>query len=67
VTCPSDPSLTIQRLDREETPIRVSLFGRALDLKVTGMKLTPAAFILPPAAIARSRSRSPRMPACRRW
>ena len=38
---PSDPSLTIQRLDREETPIRVSLFGRALDLKVTGMKLTP--------------------------
>jgi hypothetical protein len=38
---PSDPSLTIQRLDREEAPIRVSLFGRALDLKVTGMKLTP--------------------------
>jgi hypothetical protein len=38
---PADPSLTIQRLDREESPIRVSLFGRALDLKVTGMKLTP--------------------------
>ena len=29
------------RLDREESPLRVSLFGRALDLKVTGMKLTP--------------------------
>ncbi len=38
---PADPSLTIQRLDREESPLRVSLFGRALDLKVTGMKLTP--------------------------
>jgi hypothetical protein len=38
---PVDPSLIIQRLDREESPIRVSLFGRALDLKVTGMKLTP--------------------------
>lgn len=38
---PADPSLTIQRLDREESPIRVSLFGRALDMKVTGMKLTP--------------------------
>jgi hypothetical protein len=38
---PADPSLTIQRLDRDESPIRVSLFGRALDLKVTGMKLTP--------------------------
>jgi hypothetical protein len=38
---PADPSLTIQRLDREEAPIRVSLFGRTLDLKVTGMKLSP--------------------------
>lgn len=38
---PADPSLTIQRLDRAESPIRVSLFGRALDLKVTGMKLSP--------------------------
>lgn len=38
---PGDPTLTIQRLDREESPIRVSLFGRALDLKITGMKLTP--------------------------
>jgi hypothetical protein len=36
-----DPSLTIQRLDRQESPIRVSLFGRTLDLKQTGMKLTP--------------------------
>ncbi|WP_162917584.1 hypothetical protein [Dongia deserti] len=38
---PSDPSLVIQRLDRQEPPIRVSLFGRTLDLKQTGMKLTP--------------------------
>jgi hypothetical protein len=38
---PADPSLVIQRLDRQESPIRVSLFGRALDMKVTGMKLTP--------------------------
>ncbi|HWA50377.1 MAG TPA: hypothetical protein VG742_19060 [Dongiaceae bacterium] len=38
---PADPSLTIERLDRQESPIRVSLFGRALDMKVTGMKLTP--------------------------
>lgn len=38
---PSDPSLVIQRLDRTEAPIRVSLFGRTLDLKQTGMKLTP--------------------------
>jgi hypothetical protein len=38
---PSDPSLVIQRLDRQEAPIRVSLFGRALDLRQTGMKLTP--------------------------
>jgi hypothetical protein len=38
---PSDPTLTIQRLDRTESPIRVSLFGRTLDLKQTGMKLTP--------------------------
>jgi len=38
---PGDPSLTIQRLDRAESPIRVSLFGRVLDLKITGMKLTP--------------------------
>ena len=38
---PSDPSLVIQRLDRQESPIRVSLFGRILDLKQTGMKLTP--------------------------
>lgn len=38
---PADASLTIHRLDREESPIRVSLFGRTLDLKVTGMKLTP--------------------------
>ena len=37
---PSDPSLVIQRLDRTEAPIRVSLFGRTLDLKQTGMKLT---------------------------
>jgi len=36
-----DPSLTIQRIDRQEPPIRVSLFGRTLDLKQTGMKLTP--------------------------
>ena len=39
-TVPSDPTLTIQRLDRKESPIRVSLFGRTLDLKQTGMKLT---------------------------
>jgi len=38
---PTDPALTIQRLDRQESPIRVSLFGRILDLKQTGMKLTP--------------------------
>ena len=38
---PSDPSLIIQRLDRQESPIRVSLFGRTLDLRQTGMKLTP--------------------------
>ena len=38
---PSDPLLVIQRLDRQESPIRVSLFGRILDLKQTGMKLTP--------------------------
>lgn len=38
---PADPSLIIQRLDREESPIRVSLFGRTLDLRQTGMKLTP--------------------------
>jgi hypothetical protein len=38
---PADPSLIIQRLDREESPLRVSLFGRTLDLKITGMKLTP--------------------------
>ncbi|HEV8392426.1 MAG TPA: hypothetical protein VGQ35_21405 [Dongiaceae bacterium] len=38
---PADPSLVIQRLDRQESPIRVSLFGRTLDLKQTGMKLTP--------------------------
>jgi hypothetical protein len=38
---PADPSLTIQRLDRQESPIRVSLFGRTLDLRQTGMKLTP--------------------------
>lgn len=37
---PSDPSLVIQRLDGTEAPIRVSLFGRTLDLKQTGMKLT---------------------------
>ncbi|HKP27257.1 MAG TPA: hypothetical protein VJV39_25540 [Dongiaceae bacterium] len=37
---PSDPSLVIQRLDQTEAPIRVSLFGRTLDLKQTGMKLT---------------------------
>ena len=37
---PSDPSLVIQRLDGAEPPIRVSLFGRTLDLKQTGMKLT---------------------------
>lgn len=39
-TVPSDPSLVIQRLDGAEPPIRVSLFGRTLDLKQTGMKLT---------------------------
>lgn len=38
---PDDPSLIIQRLDRQETAIRVSLFGRILDLRQTGMKLTP--------------------------
>jgi hypothetical protein len=38
---PNDPSLTIERLDRQESPIRVSLFGRTLDLRQTGMKLTP--------------------------
>jgi hypothetical protein len=38
---PSDPSLVIQRLDRQESAIRVSLFGRILDLRQTGMKLTP--------------------------
>ncbi len=38
---PDDPSLVIERLDRQESPIRVSLFGRTLDLKQTGMKLTP--------------------------
>ena len=38
---PADSSLVIQRLDRAEAPIRVSLFGRTLDLKSTGMKLTP--------------------------
>ena len=37
---PGDPTLTIQRLDGKEPPIRVSLFGRTLDLKQTGMKLT---------------------------
>jgi len=37
---PSDPTLVIQRLDKTEAPIRVSLFGRTLDLKQTGMKLT---------------------------
>jgi hypothetical protein len=36
----SDPTLVIQRLDGKEPPIRVSLFGRILDLKQTGMKLT---------------------------
>jgi hypothetical protein len=38
---PSDPALTIRRIDRQEPPIRVSLFGRTLDLRQTGMKLTP--------------------------
>jgi hypothetical protein len=38
---PGDPSLVIERLDRQESPIRVSLFGRTLDLRQTGMKLTP--------------------------
>lgn len=38
---PADSTLVISRLDREESPIRVSLFGRTLDLKSTGMKLTP--------------------------
>ena len=37
---PGDPTLIIQRLDGKEPPIRVSLFGRILDLKQTGMKLT---------------------------
>lgn len=38
---PADPSLVIQRIDREESAIRVTLFGRTLDLRQTGMKLTP--------------------------
>lgn len=38
---PSDPTLVIERIDRTESPIRVSLFGRTLDLKQTGMRLTP--------------------------
>ena len=37
---PADPTLTIERKDGKEPPIRVSLFGRTLDLKQTGMKLT---------------------------
>lgn len=37
---PSDSTLVIERLDGKEPPIRVSLFGRTLDLKQTGMKLT---------------------------
>lgn len=37
---PADSGLVIQRLDRDESPIRVSLFGRTLDLRSTGMKLT---------------------------
>ena len=37
---PDDPSLAIERKDGKEPPIRVSLFGRTLDLKQTGMKLT---------------------------
>ena len=37
---PDDPTLTIERKDGKEPPIRVSLFGRTLDLKQTGMKLT---------------------------
>jgi hypothetical protein len=37
---PDDPTLVIQRLDGKEPPIRVSLFGRTLDLRQTGMKLT---------------------------
>ena len=37
---PSDPTLVIERLGGSEVPIRVSLFGRTLDLKQTGMKLT---------------------------
>ena len=40
-TVPADPSLVIQRIDREESAIRVTLFGRTLDLRQTGMKLTP--------------------------
>jgi hypothetical protein len=36
---PADASLVIQRIGRSEPPIRVSLFGRILDLKQTGMKL----------------------------
>ncbi len=38
--CRATPLSTIQRLDGKEAPIRVSLFGRNLDLKQTGMKLT---------------------------
>jgi hypothetical protein len=37
---PSDPTLVIERAGGTEAPIRVSLFGRILDLKQTGMKLT---------------------------
>lgn len=38
---PAESSLVIQRLDREESPIRVSLYDRTMDLRATGMKLTP--------------------------
>jgi hypothetical protein len=38
---PQESSLVIERLDRTEAPIRVSLYGRTLDLRATGMKLTP--------------------------
>ncbi len=38
---PADSTLIIARLDRDESPIRVTLFGRTLDLRSTGMQLTP--------------------------
>lgn len=37
---PENASLVIERLDRDEAPIRVSLYDRAMDLRSTGMRLT---------------------------